>query len=165
MGFRQRPGAPPRPLSGEPGDWPRRQTRVAGDGCSRWCCLASAVTTPPTVEAIAAATGRSDTAFYQYFQGKLEVFLIFVEELGADLADHFAAMPVLDADGLSEVESWIEGLGHLLHKHSPVFTDWPLHTEDQPATYNPSEDYMRRFADSMQAPLTKMILTGWRHVS
>lgn len=106
-----------------------------------------------TVEAIAAATGRSDTAFYQYFQGKLEVFRIFVEELGADLADHFAAIPVLDADGLSEVESWIEGLGHLLRRHSPVFADWPLHTEDQPATYNPSEDYMRRFADGMQAAL------------
>ncbi|MGB8386586.1 MAG: TetR family transcriptional regulator, partial [Mycobacterium sp.] len=108
-----------------------------------------------TVEAIAAATGRSDTAFYQYFQGKLEVFQIFVEELGADLADHFATMPVLEAEGLREFESWIEGLGHLLRRHSPVFADWPLHTEDQPATYNPSEDYMRQFADGMQAALTK----------
>ncbi|WP_261555719.1 TetR/AcrR family transcriptional regulator [Frankia tisae] len=97
-----------------------------------------------SIQAVAEAAGRSDTAVYQYFRGKQEIFRILFEELGAELVALFAAMPTLTADraGLAAFQVWLEELGAVLRRHSPVFADWPL--EDEPAVDNPSEEYLRQ---------------------
>ncbi|WP_261574318.1 TetR/AcrR family transcriptional regulator [Frankia gtarii] len=97
-----------------------------------------------SIQAVAEVAGRSDTAVYQYFRGKQEIFRILFEELGADLIALFAAMPTLTADraGLAAFQRWLEELGAVLRRHSSVFADWPL--EDEPAVDNPSEEYLRQ---------------------
>jgi AcrR family transcriptional regulator len=108
-----------------------------------------------SIQAIAEATGRSDTAFYQYFHGKQEIFRILFEELGHDLLRHFEVMPALTdgPTGQADFRAWLEELGAALRRYSPVFTEWPLYTEDEPAVENPSERYFRRFAAIVESRL------------
>ena len=48
-----------------------------------------------TVESIGEATGRSGAAVYQYFEGKAEIFGIFLREAGDDLRRVAQQFPLL----------------------------------------------------------------------
>ena len=51
-----------------------------------------------TVESIGESTGRSGAAVYQYFEGKAEIFGIFLREAGDDMKNQGARFPVLTDD-------------------------------------------------------------------
>ena len=62
-----------------------------------------------TVESIGEATGRSGAAVYQYFEGKAEIFGIFLRESGAELRMMGELFPVLtnDRHGVRGLERWV----------------------------------------------------------
>ncbi|WP_268904154.1 TetR/AcrR family transcriptional regulator [Candidatus Frankia alpina] len=115
-----------------------------------------------SVQAVAEATGRSDAAFYQYFRGKLEVFRIFFEELGADLVDHFQRLPVLTAGpaGFAVFRAWLGELGAVLRRHSPVFAEWPLPAAESSVVDDPSEEYLQVLAASLPPRLARADTSG-----
>jgi len=134
-----------------------------------------------SVQAIAAATGRSDASFYQYFQGKHELFRIFVEELGVVVVEHFERLPALtDGEhGFARFRDWLASLGQILHSRSPVFVVWPLPDADEPAVENPSEPYLLQLTmlfdrqmtgadtaglDSRALSIAVITLVEWAHV-
>jgi len=102
-----------------------------------------------TTTAIAEATGRSDAAFYQYFDGKESLFLLLFEDLGQDLVAHFDVLPPIDGSraGLSALREWLAGLGVVANRHSAPLLEWPTPDEDdaEPAE-NPQEAYIARLA-------------------
>ncbi len=79
-----------------------------------------------TVESIGEATGRSGAAVYQYFEGKAEIFGIFLREAGAELSAVGDGFPVLtdDADGRKQLADWIGTLTDVLSRHQGTFLLW-----------------------------------------
>jgi AcrR family transcriptional regulator len=79
-----------------------------------------------TVESIGEATGRSGAAVYQYFEGKAEIFGIFLREAGADLRTQGERFPMLtdDEQGRRDLQRWISGLIDLLTRHQATFLLW-----------------------------------------
>ncbi|KJE25384.1 transcriptional regulator, TetR family [Frankia torreyi] len=108
-----------------------------------------------SILAITEATGRSDTAFYQYFQSKIELFALFYEQLGRDLVRHFRGQRVIEPGpaGLTEFRAWLEGLDDVLRRHSPVFAAWPLVADDALMPEDPSEQYLHVLAEEMRPRL------------
>jgi AcrR family transcriptional regulator len=109
----------------------------------------------PSVSAIAERAGRSDAAVYQYFSGKHEIFRIFFTALGDDLAAHFEALPAItgDATGRDAFRIWVRGTGEILHRHGPVFMEWPSPDEEDHPADNPQERYFARFVGPVSARL------------
>ncbi|WP_261575869.1 TetR/AcrR family transcriptional regulator, partial [Frankia gtarii] len=108
-----------------------------------------------SISAITEATGRSDTAFYQYFPSKIALFALFYEQLGADLVRHFHRQRVIEPGpaGLAEFRVWLDGLGEVLRRHSPVFATWPLVADEELEPEDPSERYLHVLADAMRSRL------------
>ncbi|WP_235826145.1 TetR/AcrR family transcriptional regulator [Candidatus Frankia alpina] len=108
-----------------------------------------------SISAIAEATGRSDTAFYQYFPSKIALFAIFYEQLGQDLVRHFHRQRVLEPGpaGLAEFRAWLDGLDEVLCRHSPVFATWPLVADEELEPEDPSEQYLHVLAEAMRPRL------------
>jgi AcrR family transcriptional regulator len=79
-----------------------------------------------TVESIGEATGRSGAAVYQYFEGKAEIFGIFLREAGDDMMVQGARFPVLtnDRQGQRALEVWVSELMDLLTRHKSTFLLW-----------------------------------------
>ena len=79
-----------------------------------------------TVESIGEATGRSGAAVYQYFEGKAEIFGIFLREAGADLCSVGERFPVLtdDAEGRAQLADWIAELVAVVGRHHGTFLLW-----------------------------------------
>ena len=80
-----------------------------------------------TVESIGEATGRSGAAVYQYFEGKAEIFGIFLREGGGDLIAVGERFPVLtdDTAGRHALQRWISTLMDVLDRHEMNFRLWP----------------------------------------
>lgn len=78
------------------------------------------------MESIGEATGRSGAAVYQYFEGKSEIFGIFLREAGNELHTQGERFPVLtDNDqGRQELQRWITELIDLLTRHQATFLLW-----------------------------------------
>jgi len=79
-----------------------------------------------TVESIGETTGRSGAAVYQYFEGKAEIFGIFLREAGDDMMVQDARCPVLtnDRQGQRALEVWVSELIDLLTRHKSTFLLW-----------------------------------------
>ncbi|MEP6563078.1 MAG: helix-turn-helix domain-containing protein, partial [Nakamurella sp.] len=79
-----------------------------------------------TVESIGEATGRSGAAVYQYFEGKAEIFGIFLRESGTELKVLGELFPVLsdDQNGRRDLARWIADLMDLLIRHQTTFLLW-----------------------------------------
>ena len=79
-----------------------------------------------TVESIGEATGRSGAAVYQYFEGKAEIFGIFLREAGVDLCSVGDRFPVLtdDANGRRQLAEWIGELMAVIGRHHGTFLLW-----------------------------------------
>jgi AcrR family transcriptional regulator len=79
-----------------------------------------------TVESIGEATGRSGAAVYQYFEGKAEIFGIFLREAGDEMAAQSARFPLLtdDRQGQRALEFWVAELMDLLARHKATFLMW-----------------------------------------
>lgn len=99
--------------------------------------------------AIAAATGRSDTAFYQYFAGKHALVRHLFEQFGQDLLDHFERLPYLEGPGSADLRDWVTGLSVVMRAHHPVFVYRPEPDADESATANPEEEYIARIIESL----------------
>ncbi len=79
-----------------------------------------------TVESIGESTGRSGAAVYQYFEGKAEIFGIFLREAGDDLMAQGSRFPVLtdDRQGQRALEVWVSEIMDLLARHKSTFLLW-----------------------------------------
>ena len=79
-----------------------------------------------TVESIGESTGRSGAAVYQYFEGKAEIFGIFLREAGDDMKNQGARFPVLtdDQQGQRALETWVSEMMDLLARHKGTFLMW-----------------------------------------
>jgi AcrR family transcriptional regulator len=79
-----------------------------------------------TVESIGETTGRSGAAVYQYFEGKAEIFGIFLREAGDDLMAQGSRFPVLtdDRQGQRALEIWVSDIMDLLARHKSTFLLW-----------------------------------------
>ena len=79
-----------------------------------------------TVESIGEATGRSGAAVYQYFEGKAEIFGIFLREAGVELKTLSERFPVLTDDeaGRRALQDWIAAVIDLLDRHQGTFLLW-----------------------------------------
>jgi len=79
-----------------------------------------------TVESIGEATGRSGAAVYQYFEGKAEIFGIFLREAGVELKTLSKRFPVLTDDeaGQRALQGWIAEMINLLDRHQGTFLLW-----------------------------------------
>lgn len=88
-----------------------------------------------TVESIGEATGRSGAAVYQYFEGKAEIFGIFLREAGTELRVIGGLFPVLtnDRNGRRDLERWIADLIDLLTRYHATFLLWPQVQFSEPA--------------------------------
>ncbi|GAB2964203.1 TetR/AcrR family transcriptional regulator [Amycolatopsis acidiphila] len=116
-----------------------------------------------TTTAIAEATGRSDAAFYQYFDGKQALFLLLFENLGRDLVAQFAALPPIAATpaGLAALREWLAGLGAVLNRHSASLLEWPTPDEaDEEPSENPQEAYIARLAGAFRDRLPHADFAG-----
>jgi len=78
------------------------------------------------VESIGEATGRSGAAVYQYFEGKSEIFGIFLREVGAELREVSEQFPVITEDeaGQRALQAWIASLVNVLDRHQGTFLLW-----------------------------------------
>ncbi|WP_409329980.1 TetR/AcrR family transcriptional regulator [Trujillonella humicola] len=129
--------------------------------------------------AIAAATGRSDAAFYQYFDGKQSLFQMLVAELGSALSVHHDAFPVLTPDPATaeDLAAWLHELAEVMRPYAPGLL-WPLPRESRGAE-DPQEEHFERFTAAVFPRLlsadlggleprtlvvTVMALTAWSHV-
>ncbi|WP_178379845.1 TetR/AcrR family transcriptional regulator [Cryptosporangium aurantiacum] len=112
--------------------------------------------------AIAEATGRSDTAFYQYFSSKRALYQMFFEELGQELLEHFDRIPDFGSDesGLATLRGWLAQLGLIFRSHSAAFLEWPSPGIDEPASDNPQEPYFARFVAAMRSVVGGADLDG-----
>ena len=88
-----------------------------------------------TVESIGEATGRSGAAVYQYFEGKAEIFGIFLREAGADLSAVGRRFPVLtdDSDGRQQLADWVAELVDVVSRHQGTFLLWAQVQFNEPA--------------------------------
>jgi AcrR family transcriptional regulator len=79
-----------------------------------------------TVEAIGEATGRSGAAVYQYFEGKAEIFGIFLRETGTELRTQGGRFPLLtdDGQGVLDLQNWIAETIDLLTRHQATVLLW-----------------------------------------
>ncbi len=79
-----------------------------------------------TVESIGEATGRSGAAVYQYFSGKVEIFAIFLREIGVELRRVAERFPLLTDDGTSrrELRDWVIQLMDVVEHHAGTFLSW-----------------------------------------
>jgi len=116
-----------------------------------------------TTTAIAEATGRSDAAFYQYFDSKQALFLLLFENLGRDLVAQFGALPPIAGTpaGLTALREWLAGLGVVLDRHSASLLEWPTPDEDDagPAE-NPQEAYIARLGAMFRKQLPDADFAG-----
>ena len=101
-----------------------------------------------TVEAIGAAAGRSGASVYQYFEGKGQIFGVFVAELVADVlaqARRFGALERMEpgAETLAELTGMVAELAEVLGRHSTTFALWAVAEESEPAL----RGFFRHFAD------------------
>ncbi|HVV08233.1 TetR/AcrR family transcriptional regulator [Amycolatopsis sp.] len=116
-----------------------------------------------TTTAIAEATGRSDAAFYQYFDSKQALFLLLFENLGRDLVAHFDTLPPVTGSraGLAALHRWLTGLGVVLNRHSASFLEWPTPDEDDQApAENPQEAYIARLGGTVRERLADADFAG-----
>ena len=79
-----------------------------------------------TVESIGESTGRSGAAVYQYFEGKAEIFGIFLREAGVEMTTLGERFPVLTDDraGRNALRVWIGTMMDMLARHRGTFLLW-----------------------------------------
>jgi AcrR family transcriptional regulator len=133
-----------------------------------------------TVESIGEATGRSGAAVYQYFEGKAEIFGIFLREAGTELRILGEQFPVLtdDGNGRLDLERWIADLIDLLTRHQATFLLWAQVQFNEPGLVEIGRWNLARFqtmiADRLQAagahprtpnvvPLGMMSVVQWSY--
>ncbi len=100
-----------------------------------------------TVESIGEATGRSGAAVYQYFEGKAEIFGIFLRESGAELRVLGELFPVLgnDQSGRRDLARWIADLMDLLARHHSTFLLWAQVQFNEPELVEIGQWNLNRF--------------------
>jgi AcrR family transcriptional regulator len=108
-----------------------------------------------TVESIGEATGRSGAAVYQYFEGKAEIFGIFLQESGAELKVLGERFPLLtdDAAGELALEQWISELMDLLGRHQSIFLMWAPIQYSEPALADIGRDNLGGYQHGIAAQL------------
>ena len=102
-----------------------------------------------TAEAISQATGRSSSAFYQYFEDKRDVFRLLVDELGADLIRHARTCPEFGPSRSSylALRDWVGQLSAIQHKHAPAFVEWPVTESTEHSLGVTTARFSEHFAD------------------
>jgi AcrR family transcriptional regulator len=124
-----------------------------------------------TVESIGEATGRSGAAVYQYFEGKAEIFGIFLREAGADLCAVGDRFPVLTDDdaGRRALAGWVADLIAMLGRHHGTFLLWAQVQFNEPALAAIGRQNLDRFqtavlrrlaASGAHPPVPGMVAVG-----
>ena len=114
-----------------------------------------------TVESIGEATGRSGAAVYQYFEGKAEIFGIFLRESGTELRILGELFPVLtnDQNGRRDLERWIADLIDLLTRHQATFLLWAQVQFNEPGLVEIGQWNLSRF----QTVIAERLLAAGAH--
>jgi AcrR family transcriptional regulator len=107
-----------------------------------------------TVEAIGEESGRSGASVYQYFEGKGQIFGVFIEELTAEVvtqARRIGEMERIQAgpDLLSEVQARVAEVSAVVSRHATTFALWAVAEESEPALRGSSRRFMRTFAEAI----------------
>jgi len=104
-----------------------------------------------TVEAIGEATGRSGAAVYQYFEGKSEIFGVFLREAGDDLKRLGELFPVLTEDraGRDELQIWIGRLTRVFAQYEGTFLNWSQVQFNDPTLAAVGQANLSRFQSSV----------------
>ncbi len=112
-----------------------------------------------TVESIGEATGRSGAAVYQYFEGKAEIFGIFLREAGADLCAVGERFPLLTDDdaGRQALADWIAELVGMFGRHHGTFLLWAQVQFNEPALAAIGRQNLDRF---QSAVLRRLAVSG-----
>jgi AcrR family transcriptional regulator len=108
-----------------------------------------------TVEAIGAAAGRSGASVYQYFEGKGQIFRVFVDELGTDVLAQARRLGELErlrpgAEALDELTTRVAALSDVLGRHSTTFALWVVAEEAEPALRGSFLRFVDAFADAVR---------------
>jgi AcrR family transcriptional regulator len=111
-----------------------------------------------TVEAIGMAAGRSGAAVYQYFEGKAEIFGVFVDELTRDVLTQAGRLGELERvqpgpEGLAELRSRLGELAAVVNRHRTTFRLWPFAEHSEPALSGSAKTFMWRYVDALRPGL------------
>ena len=107
------------------------------------------------MESIGEATGRSGAAVYQYFEGKSEIFGIFLREVGAELRSAAEEFPVLTDDdaGRRALQDWIATLVDVLDRHQGTFLLWAQVQFNEPSLTEIGRWNLDQFQNNIAARL------------
>ena len=111
-----------------------------------------------TVEAIGEEAGRSGASVYQYFEGKGQVFGVFIEELTCEVVAQARRIGEMERvspgpDAFSEVQARIAGLSAVVNEHVTTFALWAVVEESEPALRGSARRFMRTFAEAIRPVL------------
>jgi AcrR family transcriptional regulator len=111
-----------------------------------------------TVEAIGEACGRSGAAVYQYFEGKAEIFRVFIDELTCEVLAQGRRLGQMDEvkrgpEGFAELRSRLGALSEVMTRHVTTLALWPFVEHAEPALAGTAACFMRGFAEAVRPRL------------
>jgi AcrR family transcriptional regulator len=111
-----------------------------------------------TVEAIGEAAGRSGASVYQYFEGKGQIFGVFIDELTNEVVAQARRIGERERvrpgpDALPAVQARIAELSAVVIRHTTTFALWAVVEESEPALRGSARLFMTTFADAIRPVL------------
>jgi AcrR family transcriptional regulator len=111
-----------------------------------------------TVESIGQAAGRSGASVYQYFEGKGQIFEVFIAELTSEVVAQACGIATMERvqpgpAALAEVRARVAGLSEVMTRHAATFALWPVVEESEEGLRGSARRFMATFAETTRPVL------------